>query len=234
MPITGRLRVRWIERLLYRAGMMVGRGYMKLFVDLRVWGRENIPVGAKIYVQNHITANDPCFVLPIIPDCVHVVVGPGYNIRPLAWVLGRFEQINAMPDHRATVVDHAVKYLEAGEAVYTAPEGDLQELFQLGRFYPGVARMYRRCRAPIIPIALVAPKRHAHDYPWMENELDGRVYRAYYMFRGTYCINIGKPFYPEIRADVDEKEDNRRITAELEQRMQKLIDEVRHDKFWLE
>lgn len=226
--------MRWIERFIYRATMMACRGCTKLFVNLRVWGRENIPLGAKIYAQSHITAGDPYFVLPIIPDCVHVVVGPGYNLRPLAWVLDRFEQINAMPDHRAKVIDHAVKYLEKGEAIYTAPEGDFQELFQLGRFYPGVAKMYRRSRAPIIPIALVAPTRHARDYKWLENEVDGRVYRAYFMFRGTYCINIGKPFCPEIRDDVDEKEDNERITAELKQRIQELVNEIRYDKFWLE
>lgn len=214
--------------------MMIGRAYMKLFFDVRLWGRENIPSGPKIYVHNHITANDPFCILPIIPDCVHVVVGPGYSIAPLAWLLDRFEQINAMPDHRATVVDRAVEYLEKGDAVYMAPEGDLQELFQLGRFFPGVGKIYRRCPVPIIPIAVAAPKRHARDYKWLENNVEGRVYRAYFMFRGTYCINIGQPFYPEIRDTTDEKDDSERITAQIKQRIQELVDEVRHDKFWLE
>jgi len=223
-----------VKRMMFRSAMLTWRAYAKLFLDLRVWGLEKIPAGPKIYMQNHITSNDHYIVWPLLPECIHAVVGPGYNIRPLAWVLDRIEQINAMPEHRATAVDKAVAYLQKGESVYMAPEGDLQELFKLGRFYPGVAKMYRRCRVPIIPIALVAPKRHLRDYKSLEIEVDGRVYPALFQPRGTYCVFFGDAIYPEVRDDVDEREDNERIMAELKARMAVMMEEVRTEKFWFE
>src|SRR3990172_1978533 len=103
--------------------------YRRLFLDLHVWGRENIPEGPKIYVTNHVTSTDPFWVLPEFTEPVHIVIGPGYNLPWVAKVLDAFEQINCMPAHRNTVVKKAVTYLQRGEAVYTAPEGDLQDLF---------------------------------------------------------------------------------------------------------
>src|SRR3989304_8896434 len=104
-----------------RSPIMVSR---RLFLDLHVWGRENIPKGPKIYVTNHVTSTDPFWVLPEFIEPVHIVIGPGYKSRVIGKVLDAFEQINCMPAHRSTVVEKAVTFLKRGEAVYMAPEGD--------------------------------------------------------------------------------------------------------------
>lgn len=142
-------------------------------------------------------------------------------------VYDRFQQINAMPEMRSQVVPKAVEYLARGESVYTAPEGDLQDPFALGRFYPGVGRIYRRSRAPIIPIALLAPRRAMREYPRLAMTVDARVYRTVMVLRGTYCINIGEPFTPGVRDDLSEDEDARRIAEQLRDRVQSLICEIR-------
>ena len=134
----------------------------------------------------------------LISEC-HII-GPGYESKVLAWIFDRFEQINAMPEHRKTVVDNAVAYLKKGESVFTAPEGDLQDPFQLGAFFPGAARIYRKSRAPIIPIVLVAPRCVIKEWPF-QTVVDGRAYRTVSVLRGLFCINVGEPFTPEVTDD---------------------------------
>lgn len=220
------------KRLLYNAFIASIRLYQRLFLDLRVWGRKHIPPGPKIYLQNHITSTDLYWVLPILPEPVHVIIGPGYQSKVVARVLDYFEQINATPRHRKTVVDDAVKYLKRGESIYTAPEGDVQETFRLGRFYPGVAKIYRKIQVPIIPIALLAPRRAMKEFPRLKMIVEGHVYRCVMVLRGPFCVHIGEPFLPELR-DGDRNADNERIMAELKQRMRALIEDVRVNKFWL-
>ncbi len=202
------------------------RAYQRLFLDLHVSGRDRIPRGPKIYVTNHITSTDPYWVLPVFTEPVHVIIGPGYQSKLGALVLDAFEQINAMPEHRQSVVDKAVGYLQGGESIYTAPEGDIQPLFQLGRFYPGVARIYRRARVPIVPIALHAPQEAMREFPRLDMVVDGRRYRTVFVLRGKYFINVGEPFMPNVRTDRLEAEDNERIMDELKERVRGLVDEI--------
>ena len=201
--------------------------YQKLFLDLHVRGREHIPTGPKIYVINHITSTDPYWVMPVFIDPVHTTVGPGYQSKIMGWFLDCMKQINAMPDHRNTVVDKAVNYLRNGGAIFTAPEGDIQEPFCLGQFYCGVAKMYRRIQVPIIPIALVTTPQAMKSVPWLDMTIDGRVYRGILVMRGPYFINVGKPFMPTIHNDVDETEDNQRIMDEIKERIRCLVEDVR-------
>ena len=221
-----------VQRTLFRSFVFSIRVYQRLFLDLCVWGREHIPKGPKIYVTNHITCTDPFWILPVFTEPVHVVIGPAYQYRVFVRLLDVFEQINALPAHRKSVVDDAVRYLEKGEAVYIAPEGDMQELFQVGRFYPGVGKIYRKARVPIVPIALVAPKRCMHESPQINTVIDGRVYRMINVLRGTYCINVGEPIIPDC-SDGTESEQNERIADLVRQHVQRLVEEVRQNKFWL-
>jgi 1-acyl-sn-glycerol-3-phosphate acyltransferase len=216
-----------LARFVFQSFVASLRLYRRLFLDMRVTGREHIPCGPKIFVTNHITSTDPYWVLPVFGEPVHVIIGPGYQSTLLAKVLDYLEQINAMPQHRKTVVEEAVKYLQCGESVYTAPEGDIQPLFQLGRFYPGVARIYRRCAVPIVPIALAAPAASLKAWPALDMVVEGRRYRGVFVLRGPYYINVGAPFRPTIRQEVDEETENERIMGELRQRMSNLLDELR-------
>lgn len=214
------------HRAAFRALTLGLRAYQRMFLEVEVRGRERIPRGPKIYVTNHVTSTDPYWVLPVFTEPVHVIIGPGYQSRVAAWVLDAFEQINAMPEHRGTVVDRAVQYLSRGESVYTAPEGDLQPVFKLGRFYPGVARIYRRSRVPMIPIGLHAPPEAMREYPRLDMMVDGRRYRTVFVLRGKYFIHVGEPFAPEVRHDVPEAEDNERIMDELKERIRGLIQQI--------
>lgn len=214
-----------LKRFAYDSFVSLLRTYARIFLDLRVFGRNNIPGGAKIYAVNHICASDPYWMLTIYPEPVHILIGPGYKSPVMARVFDYFEQINTMPACRHLAVDKAVQYLRRGGAIYMAPEGDIQTEQRLGHFYPGVAKMYRRCPVPIVPIAVCTKPENMKEYRWLEVQVEGRVYRAVFVLQGLYVVNIGKPFMPEIRHEVDEKTDNARIMEEVKQRIAALLSE---------
>ncbi len=205
--------------------------YRKLFLTVHVWGRENIPKGPKIYVVNHITSTDPYWLHFAFTEPVHSVIGPGYKLPIVAWLLDAFEQINAMPAHRKTVVDKAVAYLKRGDAVYIAPEGDIQEPFELGRFHDGIARIYRKAHVPIVPIALVAPKRAMREHA-VSIEVEGRIYRTVTVLRGPFLINVGTPITPDIPDGTDQEKDEH-LTDLVKERIEFLMNDIRSSKFWL-
>jgi len=200
-------------------------------MDMHVWGKENIPSGAKIYVINHITAHDPFWVLPVVNEPVHIIIGPGYHSAMSARFLNAFEQISAMPNDLRGMVTSAVGYLRKGEAIGIAPEGDLSDVSHLGEFHPGVAAIYRQERVPIVPIALLAPRRRIREYPKQSKTINGRVFRMVKVVRGPYCINIGEPMLPELPEGA-RKGQNDFLLRVLRERLESLIQDIRTNKFW--
>ncbi len=218
-----------LKRFIFRSLVAPVRLYARTMLDLRILGAHHIPTGPKIYAHNHISSLDTVWVLPVFPEPVHTIIGPAYASKIGSRALDYLEQINAMPEHRAAVVDRAVHYLRMGEPVHTAPEGDLQEDGKLGRFYPGVAKIYRKERAPIIPMALVAPKKAMRRIRMFDMTVGERLYKGIFVLRGPFFVNTGEPFTPEVRDDIDEKQENERIMQELKARIQSLVDEVRNN-----
>ncbi len=221
-----------VKRLIYRSYVGAVKAYQKLFLKVHVWGRENIPTGPKILVSNHITSTDGGRLCALLDELLHMVNGPGYNFWITARLLDAFEQINALPAHRKTVVARAVEYLKRGETVYITPEGDIQEPFRLARFYPGAAKMYRQIRVPIVPIALVAPRRALKELPF-QITVDGRVYPIVTVLRGPFLINIGEPLLPDCPDGTDQEQDDY-IMGIIRRRIESLVDDARLNKFWLQ
>jgi len=223
-----------VKRAAYWSCVYSIKAYQRLFVNLHVWGRENIPSGPKIYASNHIAASDALWVLPLLPEPVHIVIGPGYASRVAARVYDWFEQINALPAHCKSVVPEAVTYIQKGEPVCIAPEGgDLQEPFRLGKFFPDVARIYRQCRVPIVPVAFVAPQRNIRRHPSLDTTVEGHVYHYLFVQSGIFCVNFGEPWLPECPAESDAR-NTLYITRGLRERIAALVEDVRVNKFWLE
>ena len=221
-----------IKRAFYKSCVMAIRGYQRLFMTYRVIGKDHIPAGPSLLVSNHISAFDGIWVLPVLPVPVHVVVGAPFAVRGMSWLCRRYDQINALVPHRHTVVDKAVKRLNTGSSIYICPEGDFSEQFSLGRFYPGAAKMYRRAKVPIVPIAFIARKDSLREYPF-PTLVDGRVYRCVVGMRGPFVINIGEPMRPTIPTTGTDQEINEEVTRQIKERIAELVEEVRSEEGWV-
>jgi 1-acyl-sn-glycerol-3-phosphate acyltransferase len=222
--------VNLVGRIIYDTIVGGMKLYRRLLMDAPVWGRSNIPEGAKIYVSNHITSHE-ILLLTIFPERVHVVVGPACKSRVIARMAAMCDQINAMPSNRRNVVSEAVEYLRRGGSIFMNPEGDFQETFRLGRFYPGVARMQRLSGAPIVPIGVLAPRSRLREYAFT-TEVNGRIYRTVAAPRGPYCVNIGTAFIPEAIGETDAERDEA-ILGQIRSRIEALVEDIRVNRFWL-
>jgi len=202
------------------------KAYLDIFMEFIVWGKENIPsLGPKIYCSNHFSSTDPFFVITLMEEPVHMIIGPGFSVPIFKTILKWGEQINALSSHRKTVVEKAIKFLEKGESVYIFPEGDLNDQSSLMKFYTGVAKIFRGHPCPIIPIGLAAPKRDVKEKsPLLK--VEGRVYKTKTVLSGKYFANIGKPLF--FSDDKTEEE----ITSIIKQEVEKLILDIKHNKFW--
>lgn len=223
---------RFQRAVYYTLGKTI-RAYQRLFLDLQVWGKERIKPGPKIYVSNHITSSDVFWLPPLLPEPISMVIGPAYKSKIFGALWDYLDMINAMPEHRQTVVDQGVKRLQAGRSVYVFPEGDCFDQFQLGSFYPGFARMSLRAGVPIIPIGIVTPKHRIHDLRWFQIKVEGRAYRTLLVLRGTYLVNIGAPIMPDFQQHLPEKERIHALVQQVRDQVSTLVNEVRRNNFWL-
>ncbi len=218
-----------IKNLSYSCFVQLIRAYSRTALDLETVSKAAIPSGPKIYVSNHLTSMDPYWLMGVLPDFLHIVLGPPMVIRGMSSLLGAFEQINALPEHRKGVVEAACYYLKLGEAVCIFPEGDLQPPFQLGHFYTGLAKIYRRSGTPIIPIALAASPRDIRRHPKWDIVMEGRTYEARMVWHGKVRVAIGEPLRPTLNCEMDEEKDNRRITEEVRDRIGNMLHELAAD-----
>ncbi len=220
------------KRGLYRGFGFAIRAYERAFMRVHVWGREHITPGPKIYVGNHISSFDPFYFLPILPQPMHFIIGPGYDTALNKKLLDSFEQINALEGDGRSIVREAVQYLSRGDSVCIAPEGDIQEPGKVGRFHPGVARIYLAAGVPLVPIATLAPMHCLKELPQHQQEIDGRTFRMVVVKRGPYCISLGKPWLPKVPNGSEAKQ-TVILTRVIQQRIAEMVEEIRLEKFWL-
>lgn len=203
---------------------------LSLNYDFQTWQAEALPPGPKIFCSNHFSSSDAHFVTTLMPDVLHMVIGPGFGMP----VVGRFlhwtEQIPALTDKdRKLVVGRAQEYLLKGDSIYIFPEGRLNTQEELDLFRAGVARIYLAQPVPVVPIGLIAPKRRVRNKP---SKTSGR---SMTVVSKNYYANIGKPMhFPQALelAKTDRKAAECMITDELKRTVNDLITEIKTDKFW--
>ncbi|MBN2511009.1 MAG: 1-acyl-sn-glycerol-3-phosphate acyltransferase [Spirochaetales bacterium] len=225
----------WVKKIIYKTIQTAIKLQLNLFYDFRVWGAENIPPGPKIYCSNHFSSSDPGFVITLMKEPVHMVIGSAFGIPVLNSILSMGEQINAYSEEdRRLVVPRAVEFLKKGESVYIFPEGDLNDQLSLKRFYLGLAKVYMACPVPVIPIGLISPRRNVEDKDITVKEV---LYHQLRVVSRNYYANIGPPVdFPESVLDPRDAEYEKKraieITDLVKARIEELILDIRHTKFW--
>ncbi len=198
--------------------------------DFYVWKEEEFVKGPKIFCSNHFSSSDVHFVTTLTKEPLHMVIGPGFSIKYVNKFLYWTEQIPALTqEDKYNVVDAAVKYLKEGDNVYIFPEGRLNTQEELDIFRAGIARIYLKYPVPIIPIGLIAPKRHVKD----KHSTAAR--RKITVVNKNYYANIGKALYfreEEELSKTDQKLAEKRILEKLKDKISFLINDVKTNKFW--
>lgn len=211
----------------YRLGVRIflGVGY-----DFSTWKEAELPEGPKLFVSNHFSSSDAHFVTTLMKDDLHMVIGPGFNVRLLRHYLRWAEQIPAnTKENRAKVVERAVSYLRQGDSVYIFPEGRLNTGREMTEFRKGAARIYLEYQVPVIPIGLIAPMRR------LRQKEGGFVGHSMTVVSKNYYANIGRPMsFPEELeiAKTDRALAEELITEKMKNEVQRLIDDIKDNKFW--
>ncbi len=223
----------WIVRSVYYSIRFLIMTFIRLFLEFKVWGRENIPrKGPRIYCSNHFSSTDPFFAITLMKEPVHMVIGPAFKIPFIRRFLKTGQQINALPEFRHQVIEKAAGFLKKGGSVYIFPEGELNNQEEFLKFYSGVGMIYLKRPCPIVPIGILSPRRHVRGVRAAVKK-GKTLNRSLTVIFGKYFANIGKPMrFHELEKAADPKKAAARITGKLKRVIEKLVRDIKTDKFW--
>ncbi len=217
-------------RFLHGVYRTIIRLILQLNYDFQVWQETELPPGPKIYCSNHFSSSDANFVTTLMPEPLHMVIGPGFGIPVVGSFLHWTEQIPALTNEdKHQVVDCAVEYLKQGDSVYIFPEGRLNTIEQLDIFRAGLARIYLKNPVPVVPIGLIAPKRRVRR---KQSQVAGREMTV---VSKNYYANIGEPMeFPEALevSKTDPKRAEEMIMEAVKSEVSRLIADIKTNKFW--
>ncbi len=147
----------WIVRLLpqetFRA---VFRGYFRLFHGVDVAGLENLPAQTQrtVYVVNHQSLADGCFVAAFLPGtpvfAVNIGVAQRWWARPFLAAVRTFPVDPANPFSAKTMV----KAVRDGQKLVVFPEGRITRTGALMKVYEGAGMVADKAQAVIVPVRI--------------------------------------------------------------------------------
>ncbi len=206
--------------------------YLNTFLEFKVWGKENIPEGPKIFCSNHFSSTDPFYMITIMDEPIHMIIGPGFSVPVFKHVLKLGKQINALSENRDKVIPTAVEYLKKNESIYIFPEGDLNDQKVLKTFYPGLARIYLSYPVPIVPIGIISPIRYVKEKE-KNIKIGETIYKTLTVLTGKFYANIGQPMtFPEFEKKGLTRNAVDQVTGDVKKRIELLIHDIKVNKFW--
>lgn len=151
--------------------------------------------GAYILAANHLSPYDvPCLIkeTPRVLDFVSVV--EVFQNPMVAWFYGK---MGAFPLDRGRVDTATTRIildrLRQGRVVALFPEGRIRSeqdsVLNGGSLKPGVLRLARLAKVPIIPTVVVGARAYHHFRSWLP------------LRRTVYGINYGEPIFPQPKSD---------------------------------
>ncbi len=141
--------------LYYIAYILLGWA-VKLLFPLRVFGRENLPMGGFVLAPNHLHAIDPVYILLARGFAKKMLVmgkDELFRINPLlniCWdILGAFPVERGAGDRK--LLDAAVAEVAKGRGMLIFPEGTRSKDGNLGRLKSGAFVVAWQAGVPLVP-----------------------------------------------------------------------------------
>lgn len=139
--------------LLYWLTKVIFGVFAKIFLRLKVEGRENLPTeGGFILAANHASSLDPFMIMSAVPHYIRwMVIYEYYDLGHLRWLLKRMRFIRT----ENNLPKNAFYALRQGEIIGAFPEGRRTWDGHLGQAKPGVAALARKTSSPVVPVAVL-------------------------------------------------------------------------------
>ncbi|HER26943.1 MAG TPA: 1-acyl-sn-glycerol-3-phosphate acyltransferase, partial [Rhodospirillales bacterium] len=151
------------RRVLQRAlgaWMKLTMGTLKVVagVQMEFRGLRNLPQGSAIIVCKHLSAWETGIFLTILDDATYVLKKQLLSIPFYGLLLRKSKMIAIDRDGGASslkkLVSESLAALQDGRQVVIFPEGTRSAVGDKLPYHPGVAAVYKRAQAPVIPVAL--------------------------------------------------------------------------------
>ena len=173
--------------IVYATSNLLLKSLLRIFGDWEVNGKENVPrKGALIIVANHISDIDAGILNASIPRRVEFMAKADLFQKPILSQL--FRAYGAFPISESGKefysINHSLHILNRNGAIGIFPEGGKNPT-ALGQAMLGSAMIAMISGAPILPVGITG------------TESVGDGIRIFYP-KGTFRINIGKPFYAPV------------------------------------
>ena len=127
-------------------------------LDMEFRGLENLPKGPAIIVCKHLSAWETGIFLLIVDDATYVLKKELLAIPFYGLLLRKAKMIAIDRDGGASslkrLVNESLAALDDGRKVVIFPEGTRSAVGDKLPYHPGVAAVYKKTTAPVIPVAL--------------------------------------------------------------------------------
>lgn len=192
--------------MLYFIGWSLFFIFFKLFLNVKVYGRENVPKkGAFIFVSNHMSYLDP----PLLGTSVYRSLN--YMARDTLFKRPRFGRImrgiHAFPVKRGrsdfTAIREALRILAEGKPLVIFPEGTRSKDKFLRPAKPGIGFIVSKANVPVVPAYIEGSYDALPRGPGTFRRRPVRVYIGKPVdFGKSYMGGKGKELYKKLSDDI--------------------------------
>ena len=179
----------------YRLFKIVTGIFQSIFIsEVILLGKENLPLGPKVYAGNHPNTANAMILPNLFPDRLHFLAyADTFKLPFFGWLLTLADQIRVAPGLGRTAINQAIDRLRLGNSLVILPEGRMTLRGQ-GKL-PGTSavRLSLKTGAPVIPFSFYVPKEYIHSlkFRWF-----GKIKASRWQLRGACYVVIGRPWYP--------------------------------------
>ncbi|MCP4392931.1 MAG: 1-acyl-sn-glycerol-3-phosphate acyltransferase [Alphaproteobacteria bacterium] len=127
-------------------------------IKLEVRGLENVPTGSAIIASKHQSAFETIAFHAILHNAIYILKRSLFLIPPVGWCMWKSGCIGIDRKAGASALRYmtkeAIKKLNEDKKLIIFPEGTRTPVGSNKPYQPGIAMIYAKSNAPVIPVAL--------------------------------------------------------------------------------